>query len=104
MYSMDTHMPAQSASDAPCTETEKILVAIWSEVLDIQNFGAHNDFLSLGGDSMAAMRCINRVSAVFGVELSVDLFLLDSASVAKVAFEVDKARLSDSNIIRSDGA
>jgi hypothetical protein len=50
------------------------------------------------------MRCINRVSAVFGVELPVDLFLLDSASVAKVAFEVDKARLSDSNIIRSDGA
>jgi acyl carrier protein len=101
---MDTNMPAQSAADAPRTETEKILMEIWSVVLNIQNFGVHNDFLSLGGDSMAAMRCINRVSAVFGVELPVDLFLLDSASVAKVAFEVDKARLSDSNIIRSDGA
>jgi acyl carrier protein len=101
---MDTNMPAPSAADAPRTETEKILMEIWSVVLNIQNFGVHNDFLSLGGDSMAAMRCINRVSAEFGVELSVDLFLLDSASVAKVAFEVDKARLSDSNIIRSDGA
>jgi acyl carrier protein len=100
---MDTHMPVQSVADAPRTETEKILVGIWSEVLNIQNFGIHNDFLSLGGDSMAAMRCINRVSAVFGVELPVDLFLLDSASVAKIASEVDKARLTDSNIIRSDG-
>jgi acyl carrier protein len=101
---MDTHMPVQSAADAPSTETEKILVEIWSEVLSIQNFGIHNDFLSLGGDSMAAMRCINRVSAVFDVELSVDLFLLNSASVAKVASEVDKAQGPDSDIIRSDGA
>jgi acyl carrier protein len=100
---MDTRMPAQSAADAPRTETEKILVEIWSIVLNIEDFGIHNDFFSLGGDSLAAMRCINRVSAVFGVELPVDLFLLDSASVAKVASEVDKARLTDSNIIRSDG-
>ena len=97
-------MPARSAADAPRTETEKILMEIWSVVLDIQNFGIHNDFLSLGGDSMAAMRCINRVTAVFGVELPVDLFLLNSASVATVASEVDKARLTDSKVIRSDGA
>ena len=97
-------MPAQSASDAPRTETEKILVEIWSTVLNTQDIGIHNDFLNLGGDSLAAMRCINRISAVFGVELPVDLFLLDFASVAKVASEVDKARLADASIIRSDGA
>jgi len=92
-------MPAQSAGDAPRTETEKILVEIWSVVLNIQDIGIHSDFLSLGGDSLAAMRCINRVSAVFGVELPVDLFLLDAVSVARAASEVEKARLSDSNII-----
>jgi hypothetical protein len=37
------------------------------------------------------------------VELPVDLFLLESASVAKAASEVDNARLSNSNIIWSDG-
>lgn len=100
---MDTPMPVQSVMDEPCTETENILVDIWSVVLNIQDFSIHNDFLNLGGDSLAAMRCINRVSAVFGVELPVDLFLLDSASVAKVASEVDKARLIDSNITCSDG-
>jgi acyl carrier protein len=100
---MDIHMPAQSASDAPRTEIEKILVEIWAVVLDLEDFGIHNDFLSLGGDSLAAMRCINRVSAVFGVELPFDLFLLDSASVAKVASEVEKARLTGSNIIWSEG-
>jgi acyl carrier protein len=100
---METHMPAQSAADAPLTETEKALVEIWSAVLNVQNFSVHNDFLSLGGDSLGAMRCINRVSAAFGVELPVDLFLLNSASVAAVAAEVDKARIADSYAARPDG-
>lgn len=104
MSSMDTRMPAQSAADAPRTETEKILVEIWSAVLNTQDVGIHDDFFSLGGDSLAAMRCINRVSAAFGVELPVDMFLLDSAPVAKVASEVDKARLAGSSIVRSDGS
>jgi len=101
---MDTSMPVQPAADAPRTETEKILVEIWSAVLNTQDIGIHADFFSLGGDSLAALRCINRVYAVFGVGLPLDLFLLDSAPVAKVASEVDKARLTDSNINRSDGA
>jgi acyl carrier protein len=100
---MDTSMPVQLAAEAPRTETENILVEIWSKVLNTQDLDIHADFFSLGGDSLAAMRCINRVCAVFGVELPVDLFLLESASVTKVASEVDKARLTDSNIIWSDG-
>jgi acyl carrier protein len=100
---MDTSMPAQPAVDASRTETEKILVGIWSAVLNTQDLDIHADFFSLGGDSLAAMRCINRVYAMFSVELPVDLFLLDSASVAKVASEVDKARLTNSNIIWSEG-
>jgi acyl carrier protein len=101
---MDTSMPVQSAADAPHTETEEILVEIWSIVLNIHAFGIHDDFLGLGGDSLAAMRCINRVSYMFGVELPVDLFLLESASIVKVASEVDKARLTGSNYFWADGA
>lgn len=99
---MDT--TEQSAADAPRTETEKILVEIWSTVLNTKDIGIQDDFFSLGGDSLAAMRCINRVSAAFGVELPLDLFLLDSAPVAKVASEVDKARHAGPNIGWSGGA
>lgn len=101
---MDTSMPARPAADAPHTGTEKILVDIWSEVLNTREIDIHADFFSLGGDSMAAMRCISRVSAVFGVELPIDLFLINDASVVKAASEVDKARLTDTGAIRSDGA
>jgi acyl carrier protein len=68
--------------------TEGVLLQIWSEVLDTDQISIHDDFLSLGGDSLAAMRCINRIIATFGVEVPLDLFLLESATIAQVASEI----------------
>jgi yersiniabactin nonribosomal peptide synthetase len=79
-------------------ETEKPLLQIWSEVLNHSGIGIHDDFFSLGGDSLAAMRCMNRISATFGVELPLDLFLLKSASIAEVASEIARITVcSDHN-------
>ena len=72
-------------SAASHTETEKRLLEIWSEVLNLRDVGRHDDFFSVGGDSLAAMRCINRVEASFGVVLPIDLFLIESASITEVA-------------------
>ena len=69
-------------------ETEKSLLQIWSEVLNTDQISIHDDFLGLGGDSLAAMRCINRIIATFGVEVPLDLFLLESATIAQVALEI----------------
>jgi hypothetical protein len=45
---MDTSMPVQSAADAPRTETENILVEIWSAVLNTRDIDIHADFFSMG--------------------------------------------------------
>jgi len=89
------HHAAAAASSA---ETERILLQIWSEVLNISDAGIHDDFLGLGGDSLAATRCINRISTAFGVELGLDLFLLDSATIAQIATEIAKMHLNASQI------
>lgn len=80
-------MNGSSATSAHA-EIERTLLQIWSEVLTTDQIGIHDDFLSLGGDSLAAMRCINRIIAAFGVEVSLDLFLLESATIAQVALEI----------------
>ena len=54
--------------------------------------GIHDDFLGLGGDSLAAMRCINRIIATFSVEVPLDLFLIESATIAQVASEIARIR------------
>ena len=84
---MENSMNGNSATSAH-TETESTLLQIWSEVLHMDPIGIHDDFLGLGGDSLAAMRCINRIIATFGVEVPLDMFLLESANIAQVAAEI----------------
>jgi acyl carrier protein len=104
---MESSMPANlahNATPAPLTETERILLQIWSEVLNTENISMHDDFLGLGGDSLAAMRCINRIGAKLGIELPLDLFLLDSASIAQIARELANTQRDSAEIVVPDSA
>jgi yersiniabactin nonribosomal peptide synthetase len=87
----ENSMNGSSATSAHA-ETERALLQIWSEVLNTAPaptpIGIHDDFLGLGGDSLAAMRCINRIIATFGVEVPLDLFLIESATIAQIASEI----------------
>jgi oxalate---CoA ligase len=56
---------------APETPTEKTLAGIWGEVLHVDAIGRDDNFFALGGDSLSAMRVLNRANARFGVSLGV---------------------------------
>ena len=45
----------------PRTELEWQLTRLWSEVLEIDQVGVNDSFLDLGGDSLHAMRIVNRL-------------------------------------------
>ena len=57
--------------DAPASETEWKLTAIWSEVLrlPLAAIGARRSFFELGGHSLLIMQVITRVQDAFGVRL-----------------------------------
>jgi amino acid adenylation domain-containing protein len=69
---------------APRNSLEQALVKIWAEVLELDRVGIHDDFLDLGGHSLAATRIISRVMSVFPVDLAVRS-LFDSPTVAQMA-------------------
>jgi len=46
---------------APRTAMERLLAAIWSEVLAIEPIGARDDFFALGGHSLAAVQVVARL-------------------------------------------
>jgi amino acid adenylation domain-containing protein len=54
----------------PQTETEKALVAIWTEVLRVENPGVNDDFFDLGGHSLLAIKITSRIRDVFDVDLA----------------------------------
>ncbi|MCX4919808.1 amino acid adenylation domain-containing protein [Streptomyces sp. NBC_00687] len=50
-----------NAYTAPRTDTERILAAIWVDILGIETVGVHDNFFALGGQSISAVRMVSRI-------------------------------------------
>ncbi|GMQ80811.1 MAG: acyl--CoA ligase [Rhodothermia bacterium] len=73
----------------PDTDTEKAMIAIWKNVLKLEQIGLDDSYLSLGGDSILVAQILNRVESVLGVRLSIiDFFGL--ATVRRLSKRVDE--------------
>jgi hypothetical protein len=69
--------------EEPHTEAQATLCRIWAEVLGVERVGIHDDFLRLGGDSIASFRVVSRAREA-GLDLKPsDLF--QRATVAALA-------------------
>lgn len=77
---------------APETQTEKQLAAIWSQLLDIERVGRNDTFMSVGGESILATQCVNRIHAAFGVDIPVDTLFFDEATLIELARMIDDQR------------
>ena len=76
---------------APRDSVEIELVGLWSQVLETQDIGIHDNFFDLGGHSLLAIQLVSRVRR----ELKVDLLpddLLAAGTVAEMATLVRSGR------------
>lgn len=70
---------------APSSEAEQLLADIVAEILALENVGANDSFVGLGGESLSALRLGAKVFDVFGVDYPlVDVFS-PSATIAEMA-------------------
>jgi amino acid adenylation domain-containing protein len=76
------------AGGAPRTEREKVLCEIFADVLGVPRVGVDDDFFDLGGQSLAAMRLLNRIRTALGVELSIEA-IFDSSTVSRLAARIE---------------
>ena len=66
------------------------MAAIWTELLGIDEIGAHDDFFDLGGHSLLATRVLARIYERFGVRLALrDVF--DAPTIHRLAERIDAA-------------
>ncbi|HEU4455341.1 MAG TPA: amino acid adenylation domain-containing protein, partial [Longimicrobium sp.] len=82
---------AAPVADAPLTETEEAVAAIWREVLGIGPVRASDDFFSVGGHSLRATQVLSRIQSRLGVTLPVRAFFA-APTLAGLAAAVDAAR------------
>ncbi|WP_046758934.1 non-ribosomal peptide synthetase [Kordia jejudonensis] len=68
---------------APKTPLEKALVAIWEEVLGVENIGTTNTFFELGGHSLVVGQVINKIYKQLGKSITVKSFL-ETPTIAEI--------------------
>lgn len=65
MVQLDSEIPYV----APRNEIEELLSGIWSEVLQLKKVGVHDNFVALGGHSLAAIRVSTRINETLELKL-----------------------------------
>ena len=86
---------------APRTPTEQGVAQIWRELLGVDEVGAHDSFLALGGDSLLAVRLISRLRDVFHKDIPLRL-IFEASTVAELAkaVEPEEAEPQDAELSR----
>ena len=82
----DDRPKLDAAYVAPQTDTERLITALWQQVLGIQKPGIHDNFFDLGGHSLLVVLLHNRLKEAFRKEITiVDLFRYPTiSSLAKL--------------------
>ncbi|MEU7632731.1 phosphopantetheine-binding protein, partial [Nocardia sp. NPDC049220] len=84
-------LPAPEYADvayrAPRTDQEKMLAALFGEVLGVERVGIDDSFFDLGGHSLLLTRLAIRIRDVLGVKLTVRA-LFDAPRIAELAREI----------------
>ena len=73
----------------PNSETEKKMVSIWQEILNINDkIGIKDNFFNLGGHSIKATRLITEIYKHFKIELSISV-LFETSTLEELSKEID---------------
>jgi amino acid adenylation domain-containing protein len=80
--------PGAALADIGDSPVTKQLAEIWAELLAVQAVGPDDDFFALGGNSLVALRMINRVRTAFGVDLPLGQ-VFEAPTVRRLAVRVE---------------
>ncbi|MEO6196237.1 MAG: amino acid adenylation domain-containing protein [Thermoanaerobaculia bacterium] len=81
---------AETTFVAPRSPVEETLAAIWSEVLGVTPVGVRDDFFTLGGHSLSAVRILARVRDALGADLSLPV-IFEHPTIETMATVVEGA-------------
>ena len=84
------------AYKAPDNASERSLVTIWSELLqlDVDTIGVHDNFFDLGGHSLLLLEMSSRILAEFSVELGVRA-LFEAQTIRELATKLEDTGCND---------
>ncbi|MGE8415760.1 MAG: amino acid adenylation domain-containing protein, partial [Pseudomonas sp.] len=94
----------QQAYNAPESELEQQIAALWSQVLGVDQVGLDDNFFELGGHSLDALRLIGAINQALAVQLSINA-LFTAPTVGQLAGEIAAGQpVSAQNVIALGGS
>ena len=88
----------RTEEDSERDAVERQLRTIWSDVLGIDDIRAEDCFVELGGDSLVASMCAERIRAAWDVDLATGLLLEEGFSFRDL---VDRVAHSSAKVSHS---
>ncbi|KAL2911918.1 hypothetical protein HK105_208582 [Polyrhizophydium stewartii] len=91
-------MHVKIAVNAPQTDTERALAAVWSQVLGVQiaDIGLATSFFALGGDSISAIRLLKAIQQRFEVLTMSHAVILKQPQLARMAASINALQYQES--------
>jgi len=83
--------PKAGTDAAPHTATQRLLAALWAEVLGTDRFGIDDSFFDLGGHSLLTTQVVSRLRERHGVDLPLRA-MFDHPTIAALAVLIDQIR------------
>ncbi len=91
------HRAPASGYVAPRTPLERQLAGIWSSVLRVDRIGIHDDFFTLGGDSLMAAEAILRMRNSSALDLSLRS-LFQAPTIAAIVGIIEREPVMDKRV------
>ena len=82
---------------APRTQTERKLVHVWCEILQLDSVGIEDNFFALGGDSLMGLKMCSRFHSEYGIKLPV-VKLFQFPSIILLSAFLDNTQVDDNFI------
>lgn len=93
LLSLTSNCPPENVPfDAPQDPIEERIAEMWRTALHIEQVGRLEDFLKLGGDSLAAMQVRSSLHSAFNVDISFESIMFTFSTVAELAGQIKASR------------
>lgn len=80
--------------EAPRTPVEEAVAEVWTNMLQVERVGIHDNFFALGGDSLMAMRAVVHLRKALGTELPIRV-LFDNETLEDTALVIEDHLLAE---------